>query len=66
MLVEYMADKKEAKVEDVAQNVHENEETSEKTIRANAQRTIDWLAERGERLIFNVACGRVFRDIPAK
>ncbi len=46
-LVEYMADKREATVEDVAEHVHANAETNEKTRAANANRTNDSLAELG-------------------
>jgi hypothetical protein len=62
-LVEFMADREEATVEDVAKHVHKDDEASEGTIRANARRTNDWLASRGVPLSFRVAGGRVFREI---
>jgi hypothetical protein len=65
-LVEYMADKEEAAVEDVAVAVHDHKETSEKTIRQNADRTNDDLVEMGIPLSFRVVAARVFRDIPPK
>jgi hypothetical protein len=66
MLVAYMADKTEATVEAVAEHVHGNAETREKTIYANVRRTNDWLIEQGERLSFKMASGYVFREISAK
>jgi len=65
-LVEYMADKKEATVEDVAEHVHADSETDENAVRANANRTNDSLAELGAPLPFRVASGRVFREISPK
>jgi hypothetical protein len=62
-LVDFMADKEEATVEDVAAAVHDYEETSDKTVRANADRANQDLVELGVPLSFCVKAGRVFRDI---
>src|SRR4051794_6451715 len=62
-LVEFMADKSKATVEDVAANVHGNPEADEKAVRANAKRTNDSLAELESPLSFRVAASHVFREI---
>ncbi len=65
-LVEYMADKPKATVDDVARDVHDNRHTSEKTIRENARQTNDSLANLGAQLSFRVMSGCLFREISPK
>ncbi len=62
-LVEYMSDKDEATVEDVAEHVHDRAETPDKTIRSNADATNISLEGVEPRLRFVVKAGRVFRMI---
>ena len=66
MLIEFMADKEEATVEDVARVVHGHDETSTETIRMNVRRTNESLATIGSSLSFRVASSRVFREISQK
>jgi len=66
LLVEYMADKPKAAVEDVAKDVHDNRHTNEKTIRENARQTSVSLAILGARLSFRVISGWLFREISPK
>ena len=61
-LVEFMADRTVATIEEVAENVHSNVEAGDEAIRANVKRTNDSLAELGVIVLFRVACGRVFRE----
>ena len=63
MLVEFMADKQEATVKEVAEYVHEHGDTAENTIRKNVQRTSESLAKMGSSLLFRMVSGRVFREI---
>jgi hypothetical protein len=65
-LVEFMAGRDEATVEEVAEYVHGDETTSEGAIRANVRRTSDQMAEMGVPLSFKVAGGRVFREVSSK
>lgn len=62
-LVEYMVDKKEATAEDIAEHVHKDSNTTEKAMRANANKTTASLEDMGIPVRFRLASGRMFRDI---
>jgi hypothetical protein len=62
-LVEFMADKEMATVEDVAEAVHDFGGTDEGTIWANVNRTNKSLAALGSALSFRMGASRVFREI---
>jgi hypothetical protein len=65
-LVEFMAYKPKATVQDVAEHVHGDSAAGDRTVSANARRVSDWLAEQGVPLSFRVASGYVFREIAPK
>jgi hypothetical protein len=62
-LVEYMADKRKAKGDDVALHVHGDSETSDQAMWNNAKRTSDSLSALGSPLSFRFASGWMFREI---
>jgi len=62
-LVRYMRDKVSALLEDVAQAVHGDPDTSEKAMSKNANRTSEALAELQSRLWFRVAGGMMHKEI---
>jgi hypothetical protein len=62
-LVEFMADKISASCEDVGREVHDDENANDQTVRMNARRTSDELAEMGSRVSFRVSTGRVFKNV---
>jgi len=62
-LIEFMADKEEATVEDVAQAVHGDDKTSGQTVWANMKRTNDYLDKQRSPLSFRMAASRIFREI---
>ncbi|AMV38780.1 hypothetical protein [Planctomyces sp. SH-PL62] len=62
MLVEYMADKRQATAADIAERVHDTR-VSIDAIRKNVARTNGFLVGIGSRLSFRVASDRVFREI---
>jgi hypothetical protein len=60
-LVEFMADKRFATVDEVAEAVHGDAEASDDTVSQNAIRTTDWLQKHGYPLCFTVKGGCVYR-----
>jgi hypothetical protein len=62
-LVEFMADKESADVDDIAENVHKDPDTSEDAIRHNANRTSESLRELGSLLFFRLSGGKIHREI---
>jgi hypothetical protein len=65
-LVEYMANREEATVQEIARHVHGDPETSDSAIWNNAKRTSDALAAMGSPLWFRFASGRIYREISLK
>ncbi len=43
--------------------VHDDENANDQTVRVNARRTNDELAEMGSRVSFRVSTGRVFKNV---
>ncbi len=62
-LVEYMADKEQAAEEDIAEHVHDDEETSTSAIHNNVKRTNRFLETIESRLRFHFRSGIVYREI---
>jgi hypothetical protein len=58
-----MRDKDSALLQDVAEEVHGDPDTSEKAMRKNANRTSESLAELQSRLSFRVAGGMMHKEI---
>jgi len=65
-LVECFTDRTEATVDEIAREVHGDDDASDKAIRGNVARTNDSLVELGSPLVFRVASGRVYREISRK
>lgn len=62
-LVEFMVGKDSATVEDVAESVHEHEETDARTVAKNVQATSDSAVTLGFRLVYICGSGRVFKYV---
>jgi hypothetical protein len=65
-LLEFTADKEKAAAEEIAVNVHNDQETSDAAMRMNARRTNDSLVALGSRLSFRLVSGYMFREVCPK
>lgn|GEM_PF-5791651 len=62
-LVEYMADRDDATADEIAEHIHQDPDASEKTMRENARRTNQSLAEMNVPLLFRFLGAHMFREI---
>jgi len=58
-----MAGRRQATAEEIAEHVHDSEETSQQTIHSNVKRTNDSLANMGSRLAFRFVSGVLYPEI---